>query len=136
MIPVPADILSRFLTQAALIKVTLAKKHGLKPFEFLALALVGEHQNLPMRELRAALSLSSPTITFTVDSLEKRGLVKRRRARGDKRQVSLYLSAKGRRLYDRTLEAESNLAASALEGFTGEEIAALVELAQEMSRPR
>lgn len=133
MIPVPGHIVSRFLTQAALIKVTLARKHGLKPFEFLALTLVGENEDVPMKELRAGFCASSSTLTLTVDSLERRGLLKRRRGEQDRRQWSLFLSAKGKKLYYRMMEAESNLVMSAFEGLTDAETAAIVRVAEEMS---
>lgn len=133
MVPVRVHIISRFLTQAALIKVTLARKHGLKPFELLALALFDDHQRLPMKELRAAFCLSPTSLSSTVQSLENRGLVTRLQSQEDKRRWFLRLSPRGKKLYARMLEAETN-AITILDGFSDAEITALISLSQAMRR--
>lgn len=135
MIPVPSHVLTRFLAQAALIKVALAKEHGLNAFQFLALTLVGGQEWLSLKELRAGLSVPGSTLTFTVDSLEKKGLVRRRQGKDDRRQWFLCLSPKGRKLYERMLKAETNAVMPAFESFSDGEMSAFVKLAEGISYP-
>jgi DNA-binding MarR family transcriptional regulator len=51
--------------------------------------------------LAGRLALGKPTVSATVDSLVKRGLVVRSRVEGDNRAVALTLSDAGRDLFDR-----------------------------------
>ena len=47
------------------------------------------------------LALGKPTVSATVDSLSKRGLIVRSKVEGDNRAIALTLSEDGRDLYDR-----------------------------------
>ena len=53
---------------------------------------------LCQRELGAKILKSSGNITMVIDNLEKRGLVERRRDTGDRRYVTVYLTASGKQL--------------------------------------
>ena len=134
MVHIPSDVMARFLTQATLIKVAMGKQHGLNAFQFLALVLVGGTEWLSLKDLKASLSVPGSTLTFTVDSLEKKGLVKRRQGKEDRRQWFLSLSPKGRRLYQRVLKAETDAVLPLFEGFSEPEKAAFLKLAEGMSR--
>jgi len=134
MIHIPSDVLARFLAQVTLIKVAMAKQHGLNAFQFLALTLVGGTEWLSLKDLKTSLSVPGSTLTFTVDSLEKKGLVKRRQGKEDRRQWFLSLSPKGRRLYQEVLKAEADAVQPVFQGFSEVEKAAFLKLAEEMSR--
>ena len=53
---------------------------------------------LCQRELGVKIPKSSGNITMVIDNLEKRGLVERRRDRGDRRFVTVYLTGRGSQL--------------------------------------
>lgn len=114
-------------------KLALAKQYGLNPFQFLALMLVGTSKGLSIRELRHRLSIPGSSLTFTIDSLETKGLIKRQRSRLDRRQWLISLSAKGKRLYEEILAAESQAISPALERLSEMEKEILLKLAEEIT---
>jgi DNA-binding MarR family transcriptional regulator len=68
---------------------------GLTPARFDMLTAIGvdSHYSCTQRELRGELGVSAPTVSRMVRSLEKLGLVERRRLeRGDRRQYSIKLT--------------------------------------------
>jgi MarR family 2-MHQ and catechol resistance regulon transcriptional repressor len=134
MIHISADILARFLAHATLIKVALAKQYGLNAFQFLALVLVGGTEGLPIKQLRKKLSMPGSSLTFTLDSLENRGLIRRQNNKLDRRQWLLSLSPKGRRMYGRILKAESEAISPALDSLSDAERVTFLKLAEEIVR--
>lgn len=134
MIHIAADILVRFLTHAAVLKVALAKQYGLNAFQFLALVLVGGTEGLSIKELRKKLSMPGSSLTFTLDSLENKGLIRRQRNKLDRRQWLLSLSPKGRRLYERILKTESEAISPALDNLSESEKAAFLRIAEVITK--
>lgn len=55
-------------------------------------------------ELASRASVSRPTLTSLIDGLEKQGLVERARVSGDRRGITLELTAEGRRALNLTEE--------------------------------
>jgi DNA-binding MarR family transcriptional regulator len=67
--------------------------------QFIALGLIGNAQTTAepctISSMAAHLGIDPATVVRTVDSLEKRGLVERRRSREDRRQVFVEFTAAG-----------------------------------------
>jgi DNA-binding MarR family transcriptional regulator len=68
-----------------------AHQHGLSTTQFIVLGLIGKAQSsgetCTISSIAGELGIDPATVVRTVDSLEKRGLVERRRSREDRRQV-------------------------------------------------
>jgi DNA-binding MarR family transcriptional regulator len=68
-----------------------AHQHGLSTTQFIVLGLIGKAQTTgepcTISSIAGNLDIDPATVVRTVDSLEKRGLVARRRSREDRRQV-------------------------------------------------
>ena len=68
-----------------------AHQHGLSTTQFIVLGLIGKAQttgkSCTISSIAGDLDSDPATVVRTVDSLEKRGLVERRRSREDRRQV-------------------------------------------------
>jgi DNA-binding MarR family transcriptional regulator len=68
-----------------------AHQHGLSTTQFIVLGLIGKAQTTgepcTISSIARDLDSDPATVVRTVDSLEKRGLVERRRSREDRRQV-------------------------------------------------
>lgn len=76
-----------------------AHQHGMSTTQFLVLALLDEaHDAGPatIRSLANRLNLDPATVVRTVDSLEQRGLVARRRDTADRRRVFVEFTEQGR----------------------------------------
>lgn len=95
--------------------------------DFRILSAIGEGEARAAR-LAERLALGKPTISATVDSLARRGLVLKRTSPDDQRVTELRLSEEGEH---RLGEATAALAASvaALAGFSGDPAATLAALA-------
>lgn len=87
---------------------------GLTHAGWVTLARLHEQDELPLRDLADACFVSPATITGVVDTLEREGLVVRRRADADRRVVRLALTDAGRA---RTEAARALVLAEARELF-------------------
>jgi MarR family 2-MHQ and catechol resistance regulon transcriptional repressor len=135
MVHVPADIVARFWSYLMLLKSTPARYYGLNPVQFLALLLIGETTlGLSIKQLRERMAVPGSSLSFTLDSLERKRLIVRRRSKEDRRQWFLYLAPEGKRLHSEMLTKESEALVPALEGFTDFEREAFLKIAGEISR--
>lgn len=82
-----------------------AHQHGFSTTQFMVLGLVErsrEGEPYTISAMAAKLGLDPATLVRTVDSLENRGLVERRRDKQDRRQVSIHFTESG---HQRLIEA-------------------------------
>ncbi len=135
MVHIPADVLVRFISSAMLLKLAVPKNYGLNAVQFMALLLVGETAvGVTIKELREKLAVPGSSLTFTLDSLEAKKLIKRQRSKEDRRQWNLVLTDKGRKLYSDMLAAESEAVAPSLSVFSDEEREAFLKISEEITR--
>ncbi len=77
-----------------------AHQHGLSTTQFIVLGLIDKAQitgePCTISSIAGQLGIDPATVVRTVDSLEKRGLVARRRSREDRRQVFVEFTDAGR----------------------------------------
>ena len=78
-----------------------------------------------MGDLSETTSIEVSTLTRLVDSMEKKGLVVRRRDSGDARAVVLRVAPAGRRLTQRIVPIAERYESVALAGFNAAEAATL-----------
>ena len=72
------------------------KSHELQVPEWRVLASLSDGDGMTVGEL-ANRALRQPTMTKTIDRMEKSGLVDRRQGEPDRRQVRIFITAEGRR---------------------------------------
>ena len=76
-----------------------AHQHGFSTTQFMVLGLVErscEGEPLTISSIATKLGLDPATVVRTIDSLEKRGLVERRRDKQDRRKVFILFTESGR----------------------------------------
>lgn len=110
-----AAAIAQMLSHATILKLAFARQFSLNPVELLALLMVGTAEGLSIKSLRKSLAVPASSLTFTIDSLEKKKLVRRQRSTADRRQWLVSLSPKGERLYAEVLRAEGAAMSPALE---------------------
>jgi DNA-binding MarR family transcriptional regulator len=118
------------------LKATLAPS-GLAPWEYdvlSALRRVGAGRGLTPKELCQSAQLTSGAMTHRIDRLEERGLVRRRSGRGDRRSITVLLSARGRALVDGIVGARMADAAGSLAAINRKERAELARLLRLVNR--
>jgi len=69
---------------------------GLRPGHFAALVVIDRNPGLSQTALGGAIGRDKSTLTPTLRELERRGLVRRARAEGDRRSYALTLTEAGR----------------------------------------
>jgi DNA-binding MarR family transcriptional regulator len=88
-------------------------EHDMTPTLFGTLVLVEANPGLKQADLARALQLDRSTVVTVIDTLERRGLVERRRAVDDRRSNAVTLTAEGMRrlagLKPRVAEHEARL---------------------------
>ena len=89
------------------------------------LAVLRERDGRRMGDLSAITSIEVSTLTRLVDSMEKKGLVARRRDPQDSRVVLLYVAPSGKQLTRRILPIAERYEKVALKGFGAAEADAL-----------
>ena len=85
------------------------------------LAALREKDGRRMGDLSETTSIEVSTLTRLVDTMEKKGLVDRRRDGDDARAVLLHVTPAGRRLTERLLPIAEHYEKAALAGFNAAE---------------
>ncbi len=131
------EILMRLFAHATLYRMALGRQYGLNAFQLLSILMIGGNETgVSMKVLRESLLIPGSSLTFTLDSLEKKGLIKRTRNKVDRRQWLLSLTAKGQRFYSTLVQKQTEAVAMSLEKFSDEERAAFLKIAEEISQTR
>ncbi len=93
---------------------------GLSATQFMTLNVV-PNGGLTLTELARRLNLSPASLNKTVDSLEDRGLILRRKSATDARKVDIVSTAKGKRLQNQASAEFHRFMASLFEAMPAEE---------------
>jgi 3-hydroxy-9,10-secoandrosta-1,3,5(10)-triene-9,17-dione monooxygenase reductase component len=93
--------------------------------EWRVLACLMDVEGLSVGELAAMALMKQPRLTKVLDRMERGGLLKRRSTAGDRRRVTLHLTARGRARVKPVLVAAKAHEAEVLSKFTDEERASI-----------
>jgi len=124
--------LTHLLNYATMIKLAVAKEHGMNISQLLALIFVGSTGEVSIKDLRKKLAIPGSSTTFTIDSLEKKNLVKRQRSKTDRREWLLSLTAKGERLYSAVIISENAAMSPAFEKLSDADKEAFLNLSNQI----
>lgn len=78
---------------------------GIDPRHFGIMRIIAMTEGRSQQQLGEALMVPASRMVALIDDIEERGLVERRRNPHDRRAHALHLTPKGRKLYDRAVEA-------------------------------
>jgi MarR family transcriptional regulator for hemolysin len=95
---------------------------------FLVLKMAHEWPGISQRRLAAIIGVEGPTLSHHLDRLEAEGLVVRRRAADDRRVVSVELTDRGRRRFERAVAIMAGLDAELRRQFSERELLTLRRL--------
>ena len=105
-----------------------AEKHGLTLREYIVLSALDKTPGLTQGELGKSLSLDKSTLMSQLDRLERRGLVVRRNAQGDRRIRIPEITESGEALRATVAEASAAVEAAVLDDFSPDHIASLRQM--------
>lgn len=101
------------------------QKHGVTVAQWAVLVVLWERDGLSQKDLSERVAVETPTLSRTLDRMERDGLVLRDRNEKDRRRIHVRLTEHGASLWRELVpEAEANLEL-ALSGFTDIEEAQL-----------
>ena len=100
--------------------------------QWIVVMLLGDGAAATAAELCKILIYDPGAMTRLLDRLQKKGVLRRARTKGDRRTVRLELTAAGKRLYPRILEALVQEFNRLLRGFSKSEVRQLEKLLKRM----
>ncbi len=103
---------------------------GISHAQWIVVMLLGDGAASTAAELCKILIYDPGAMTRLLDRLEKKGVLRRVRTRGDRRTVRLELTAAGNKLYPRILETLVQIFNRLLRGFSKAEVRRLQRLLQ------
>ena len=106
---------------------------GISHAQWIVVMLLGDGAASTAAELCKILIYDPGAMTRLLDRLEKKGVLRRVRTRDDRRAVRLELTAEGKKLYPRILEALVQVFNRLLRGFSKSEVRQLEQLLQRMA---
>lgn len=97
------------------------------------LRVLWTEDGMSQRELSERVGMMEPTTVIALRSMEKSGLIIRRRSTDDKRKAQVWLTAKAQRLREPLLQAALGITEQAVEGLKPEEITVFRRLIAHMT---
>lgn len=80
---------------------------GIRPRQYGILTIVGRNPGLNQGQVSEALAIARTNFVGMLDTMEKRGLVKRKPAENDRRSYALYLTPKGAALLEKLSQIDA-----------------------------
>lgn len=93
--------------------------------QFIHLERLWEEDGLNQTELSRRVGIASPSSTAILDSLEKRGHIRRQRNSADQRNINVFLTAAGAKLKNELMDCAKDINRLARSGMTKDEIVML-----------
>jgi MarR family transcriptional regulator, 2-MHQ and catechol-resistance regulon repressor len=97
------------------------RSHGFNPTEFAVLELLYSKGPHPLQHIGGEILITSGSITYVIDKLEKKGLLIRRACNKDRRVSYAVLTDKGTATMNRIFPQHAQLLSQVLAGLTTEE---------------
>jgi DNA-binding MarR family transcriptional regulator len=97
------------------------RKRGFTFQDWRVLAVLAAHEGTNLTELAEATVIPQPSVSRLAANLAKRGYVARENGKTDSRNVHLFITPKGRAVYDKMLPLAVSEYRAAMKGFTAKE---------------
>lgn len=105
---------------------TLAEE-GIDGYQHIYIMKICNNPGVSQEQLSRMIYVNKSTVARQIAALEKKGFVKRRNGRDDKRTMLLYPTQKGRRIYPKVKQTACKWNERLMEGFSEQEKEWLVE---------
>lgn len=108
------------------------KEFGLNPTEFAVLELIYHKGDQPIQKIGQKVLIASSSITYVVDKLEKKGLLRRRPCPDDRRITFATITEEGNKLMEEIFPQHRVALSQILAGVDIEEKKVLIELLKKL----
>lgn len=120
-------VIAAKLTRTYAIQKFYAKKYDITPEQFTILASLIEHDGMYQRQIAAVTLKDRPNITRLIRILENMGLVTKQQDSNKRKIFKIYITDKGRQMYEKVLPTVLDLWGSSIEGIPSEEVNACLQ---------
>ncbi|WP_047014061.1 MarR family winged helix-turn-helix transcriptional regulator [Paenibacillus sp. IHB B 3415] len=110
------------------------KSHGLASAEFMVLEVLYHRTRIPLQQIGEKILVTSGSITYNIDKLEKRGLLKRVPCEDDRRVTYAEITEAGRELFDDIFPRHVSSIHSLMGGLDREEKAQATQLLKKLGK--
>ncbi|ANS75881.1 MarR family transcriptional regulator [Paenibacillus yonginensis] len=110
------------------------KQYGLTASEFTILEVLYHKGSYPLQQIGEKVLITSGSMTYNIDKLEKRGLLKRVPSASDRRVILAELTDAGRKLFDDIFPRHAAFVDSMMPGLTREEKRVLTEQLKKLGK--
>lgn len=108
------------------------RRHGLSPTEFAVLELLYHKGGTPLQRIGEQILLTSGSITYTIDKLESKGLLRRVPCPDDRRVTYAEMTPQGKALFDDIFPIHAQAITRIMGGLSTEEKTTAVELLKKL----
>ncbi|MFD0712785.1 MarR family winged helix-turn-helix transcriptional regulator [Paenibacillus sp. GCM10027626] len=108
------------------------RRHGLNITEFGVLEVLYHKGELPLQQIGEKVLMTSGNITYVVDKLERKGLVRRKMCESDRRVIFAEVTEQGRDLIHAVFPSHAEVIRNAVSGLTDEEQQLIIPLLKKL----
>jgi len=110
------------------------KQYGLSPSEFMILEVLYTKGKIPLQQIGGKILVTSGSVTYNIDKLENKGLLKRIPCQEDRRVTYAEITDAGKEFFDRIFPNHANVVHAITEGLTIEEKQVVTELLKKLGK--
>lgn len=110
------------------------KQHGLSASEFSILEVLYNKGRIPLQQIGEKILVTSGSVTYNIDKLEKRGLLRREPCAEDRRVIYATITDAGAALFDRIFPMHGALIDDMMRGLGREEKRQAIELLKRLGK--
>ncbi|MFC2947459.1 MarR family winged helix-turn-helix transcriptional regulator [Virgibacillus sediminis] len=103
------------------------KNYGMKTSDFAILEALYHKGELTVKQISEAVLINTGSITYVIDKLEAKGLLKRRPCTEDRRVVYIHITDQGNQLMDEIFPKHQQVIEEIFSGVSNEEKETIVE---------
>ncbi|MCY9666201.1 MarR family transcriptional regulator [Paenibacillus alginolyticus] len=111
-----------------------AKRYGLSPSEFMILEVLYAKGKIPLQQIGEKILITSGSITYNIDKLEKKDLLRRVPSNEDRRVIYAEITDAGNELFNRIFPEHAAKIHSLMKAVTQEEQLVAIELIKKLGK--
>lgn len=110
------------------------KQYDLSPSEFMILDLLYAKGKYPLQQIGEKILVTSGSITYNIDKLEKKGLLKRVHCEDDRRVIYAEITPAGQELFERIFPGHAELIHSLVDVLPLDEKKEIIHLLKKLGK--
>lgn len=110
------------------------RSHGLSTSEFAVLEALYNKGRIPLQQIGEKILVTSGSVTYNIDKLEHKGLLRRVLSEADRRVIYAELTEAGQELFDRIFPEHAAVVHASMQALSREEKETAMELLKKLGK--